>query len=128
MRIAIKSGVFTFFIFVCCLIAVQLVAQAKTVVSCGEAQGKAYYFPHALEPKGGWKNDGYSGGVNNLVELSDGKFDIEFGGGKSILNSGGKVIPLGGISKLMFLTSVMSSLEIYIFDTEKNKLAISGYG
>ena len=121
-----RNQLFSFFIFIFCLITAQSSVYANTIVSCGEAHGKAYYFPNAIEPSGGWKNDGYSGGVNNLIELADGKFDIEFGGGKSILNSGGNVIPLG-TAKTMFLTSVMSSVELYIFDTEKKKLAILQY-
>ena len=105
---------------------ISMSANAEAVMSCGEASGKAYYFPHALEPNGEWKNDGYSGGVNNLVRLADGNYDIEFGGGKSINNSGGRVIPLGPDGRI-FLTSVMSAIELYIFDREKNKLAILQY-
>ncbi|XDZ65346.1 hypothetical protein AB8880_10505 [Alphaproteobacteria bacterium LSUCC0684] len=100
---------------------------AETIISCGEAHGKAYYFPNTLDTSGRWVNDGYSGGVNRLIRESDGSYDIEFGAGKSIKNSGGNVILLSEGSTMIFLSLVLSTIELYIFDRGTDKLSILQY-
>jgi len=112
---------------------VPLVVFPKTIMTCGESKGHAFYHAGPLVPseKAGFKEDAISGGKTSLLQKQDGEYGILFvdvtGSIKSVEDQGGTIIPFrtasdGLVSLLLLYPDQLT--EIYAFNPTTNKLVL----